>query len=68
VRALEAVRYVPKAWYNQISIRVLEDEGCRIKVQQGVVTISQEDWVILQGEKSGGIYKLKERNLVRGGV
>ena len=30
VRALEAVRYIPKAWYNLISIRVLDEEGCRI--------------------------------------
>jgi len=37
-------------------------------VQQGVVTVSQEDRIILEGEKCGGIYKLKEENLVRGGV
>ena len=30
VRALEAVRYVPDAHYNLISIRVLDEEGCRI--------------------------------------
>ena len=33
VRALEAVRYVPKARYSLISIRVLDEEGCRIQVQ-----------------------------------
>ena len=33
VRALEAVWYVPKARYNLISIRVLDEEGCRIQVQ-----------------------------------
>jgi len=31
VRALEAVLYVPGAWYNLISIRVLDEEGCPIK-------------------------------------
>ena len=46
VRALEAVRYVTEALYNLISIRVLE-EGCWIKMQQGVVTVSQGDRVIL---------------------
>ena len=30
VHALEAVRYVPKAQYNLISIRVLDEEGCQI--------------------------------------
>ena len=30
VRALEAVWYVPEARYNLISIRVLNEEGCRI--------------------------------------
>jgi len=33
VRALKAVRYVPEARYNLISIRVLNEEGCRIQVQ-----------------------------------
>jgi len=28
LRALKAVRYVPKALYNLISIRVLNEEGC----------------------------------------
>ena len=32
VHALEAVRYVQEAWYNLISIRVLDEEGCRIQV------------------------------------
>jgi len=33
VRALEAIRYVPEACYNLISIRVLNEEGYRIQVQ-----------------------------------
>jgi len=47
---------------------VLDEEGCRIQVQQGVVTVSQGDRVILEGEKCGGLYKLKEGNSIRGGV
>ena len=39
MHALEAVRYVAEARYNLISIRVLDEEGCRIQVQQGVVTV-----------------------------
>ena len=31
VHVLEAVRYVPEAWYNLISIKVLDDEGCWTK-------------------------------------
>jgi len=64
VRALEAVWYVPEARYNLISIKVLNEEGCRIQVQQGVVTINQGDVVILEGEKCGGLYKLKKGNSV----
>ena len=37
-------------------------------MQQGVVTVSQGDRVILEGEKCGGLYKQKEGNSVRGGV
>jgi len=33
VRALEAVRYVPEARYNLISISILDKEGYRIQVQ-----------------------------------
>ena len=40
VHALEAIWYVPEARYNLISIRLLDEEGCRIQVQQGV-TASQ---------------------------
>jgi len=47
---------------------VLDEEGCWIHVQQGVVTVSQGDRVILEEEKCGGLYKLKEGNSVRGGV
>ena len=32
VHALEAVRYVPEARYNLISIRVLDEEGYQIQV------------------------------------
>ena len=38
------------------------------QVQQGVVTVSKGDRVILKGEKCEGLYKLKERNSIRGGV
>ena len=59
VRALEAVWYVLEARYNLISIRVLDEEGCQIQLQQGVVTVNQGDRVILEGEKCGELYKLK---------
>ena len=41
VCALEAVRYVPEAHYNLIFIRMLDEKGCRIQVQQNVITVSQ---------------------------
>jgi len=56
VCAPEAVRYVPEARYNLISIRVLNEEGCQVQVQQGVVTVSQGNKVILKREKLGGLY------------
>jgi len=62
---MEAVQYVSEAQYNLISIRVLDEKGCRIQVQQGVITVSQKDRVILEGEKCGGLYKLKEGNSVQ---
>ena len=68
MRALLAVWYVLEARYNLISIRLLDEEGCRTQVQQGVVTVSQGDRIILERKKCGGLYKLKEGNSVQGGV
>ena len=65
---MEAVQYVHEAGYNLISRRVLAEQECRIHVQQGVITVSQEDKIILKGEKCRRLYKLKEENSVRGGV
>ena len=61
---MEAVRYVPEVRYNLISKCVLDEKGYKIQVQQGVVTVSQGDRVILKGEKCRGIYKLKEGNSI----
>ena len=63
VRALEVVQYVSEARYNLIPIRVLDEEGCWIQVQQGVVTVSQGDRVILEGETCEGLYKAERRKL-----
>ena len=65
MRAFEAVRYVPEARYKLISIKVLDEEGCRIQVQQGVIIIRQGDRVILEGEKYGWLYKLKKKTQFR---
>ena len=60
VPALEAVYYVIEARYNLISIRVLDEVGCRIQVQQDIITVSQGDrgncgrrevWRIIQVER-----------------
>jgi len=37
-------------------------------VQQGIITVSQVDKIILKREKCKGSYKLKEGNSVRDGV
>jgi len=67
VHVLKAVRYVPEARYHLISIGVLDEEECHIQVQQGNITVSQGDRVILR-EKCEGIYKLTEEDSVRGRV
>ena len=42
VCALEAIQYVPEAPYNLISIRVLDEEGCRIQVQRDASQLAKE--------------------------
>jgi len=63
--ALQAAQYASEARYYLISLGVLDEIGHQIKMQQGFITVCQEDKVILEGEKCGGIYKLKEGNSVR---
>ena len=58
----------PRGTIHLISIRVLDEEGCQIQVQKGVVTVSQRNKVIEEREKCGGLYKLKEGSSVRGRV
>jgi len=41
MRALKAVQYISKTQCYLISIRVLNEKGGRIQVQQGVVIVSQ---------------------------
>ena len=65
VRALEAVWYISEARCNLIFIEVLDEEGYWIQVQQSVITVIQGDRVILEEEKCGGIYKLKEELSLR---
>ena len=47
---------------------MLNEEGCWIQVQQGVVTVIKGDRIILKGEKCEGLYKLKEENSILGRV
>ena len=42
VCALETVRYVPEAHFNLISIRVLDEEGCRIKCNKTLSQLAKE--------------------------
>ena len=53
VRVLEAVWYVSEALYNLISIGLLDEKRCWMKVLQSVVMVSQRDWVILKEKKFG---------------
>jgi len=47
---------------------MLNEEGCWIQVQQGVITVIKGDRIILKGEKCEGLYKLKEENSILGRV
>ena len=51
MRTLEAFQYFSEIQYNLISLWMLNSEGCQVQVQLVVVTVSEEDRVILKGEK-----------------
>ena len=66
---LEHLNFFNKVISEFLTVNVkIDEERYRIQVQQGVVTVSLEDRIILEGEKCGGLYKMKEENSIRGGV
>ena len=59
IRQLREVRHVPDLKRNLISVGTLDQVGCSIKVEYGVMKIIRGSIVIMKGNKHNGLYVLQ---------
>ena len=54
VRELTQVRFVPELKRNLISIGILDQTGCVIKAEKGILRVIKGSMVIMKGIKQNG--------------
>ncbi|KAH9646639.1 hypothetical protein KPL70_024932 [Citrus sinensis] len=59
IRELSEVRHVPELKRNLISLGILDQIGCIIKMESGVMKIIRGSMVIMKGAKNNGLYVLQ---------
>ncbi|KAH9678917.1 hypothetical protein KPL71_025907 [Citrus sinensis] len=59
IRELSEVRHVPELKRNLISLGILDQMGCIIKMKSGVMKIIRGSMVIMKGAKNNGLYVLQ---------
>ena len=64
VRELTQVRHFPKLKRNLISIGMLDQTGCVIKVENGILKVVRGSIVIMKGTKQNGLYVLNGHTTV----
>jgi len=62
VRTLTDVRHLPELKKNLISLKTLDDIGCRYIAESGVLKISQGVMTMMKGNKVNTLYYLLERD------
>lgn len=56
---LKQVRHVPDLKRNLISLGMLDQIGCVVKVQQGIMSVVKGSLVLLRGIRKNGLYVLE---------
>ena len=59
VRELTDGRYVPDLKRNLISLGTLNQNGCSIRIDGGILRVLRDSMVVMRGEKRKGVYVLK---------
>ncbi|KAH9786526.1 hypothetical protein KPL71_010287 [Citrus sinensis] len=62
---LKQVRHVPDLKRNLISLGMLDQIGCVVKVQQGIMSVVKGSLVLLKGIKKNGLYVLEGTTVTR---
>lgn len=58
IRDLKQVRYVPDLKRNLISLEVIDQLGCSIKVENGEIQVVQNGVFMMKGIRRNGLYVL----------
>ncbi|GFS46033.1 hypothetical protein Acr_00g0099730 [Actinidia rufa] len=56
---LTEIRHVPSLWENLISIEILDSKGYSFETNGGILRVSKGNTEMLQGRKTGGLYRLE---------
>ena len=59
MRELIDVRYVPNLKRNLISLRTLDQNGCSIRIDRGILKVLKGSMLVMRGEKRKCVYVLK---------
>lgn len=58
VRTLKDVRHIQDLWKNLISIGLLEKNGCKVVMENGILKVVHDSLVIMKGVHHGNLYPL----------
>ncbi|KAH9650266.1 hypothetical protein KPL70_026310 [Citrus sinensis] len=58
IRELKQVRYVPELKRNLISLGMLDQIGCRVRIESGELMIVKDSQVIMKGSRKNGVFIL----------
>ncbi|KAH9670747.1 hypothetical protein KPL70_017094 [Citrus sinensis] len=68
IKELRDVRYIPDLKKNLISLGTLDQIGCSIKVESGVMKVVRGSIVVMKGNKQNGLYVLQGTAVTGDGV
>ncbi|KAH9754460.1 hypothetical protein KPL71_015451 [Citrus sinensis] len=64
VREITQVRHVPDLKRNLISVGMLDQMGCIVKAEKGVLRVIKGSMVIMKGNKNNGLYVLNGQTVI----
>ena len=63
-RSLQDVRLVPGQKRNLISLGMLDQMGCIIKAENGVLKVIRGSMIVMKGARKNGLYSLLDKTII----
>ncbi|KAH9778820.1 Integrase catalytic domain-containing protein [Citrus sinensis] len=60
IRELKQVRYVPELKRNLISLGMLDQMGCSVRIESGELMIVKDSQIVMKGSRKNGVFILDE--------